>query len=60
MPTRNAIHDKTKQDRVFGYVSDIGSDSSRVSLFGGTSICTFQIPPERLSLAQICRAVTNY
>ena len=44
LPTRDAIHDKTRQYRAFGYLSDILSDSSRLSLFGGTSIGTFQIP----------------
>ena len=44
LPTRNAIHDRTRQYRGFGYVSDVLSDSSRISLFGGTSIGTFQIP----------------
>lgn len=44
LPTRNAIHDRTRQYRAFGYVSDILSESSRVSLFGGTSIGKFQIP----------------
>ena len=44
LPTRNAIHDRTRQYRGFGYVSDILSDTSRISLFGGTSIGQFQIP----------------
>lgn len=44
LPTRNAIHDRTRQYRAFGYVSDILSETSRVSLFGGTSIGSFQIP----------------
>ena len=44
LPTRNAIHDRTQQYRAFGYVSDILSESSRISLFGGTSIGKFQIP----------------
>lgn len=44
LPTRSAIHDRTQQYRAFGYVSDILSESSRISLFGGTSIGTFQIP----------------
>ena len=41
---RDAIHDRTRQYRAFGYVSDIVSDSSRLTLFGGTSIGHFQIP----------------
>lgn len=40
----NAIHDHTRQYRGFGYVSDILSDSSRLTAFGGTSIGYFQIP----------------
>jgi len=42
--SRNAIHDRTRQYRGFGYVSDILSDSSRITAFGGTSIGYFQIP----------------
>jgi outer membrane receptor protein involved in Fe transport len=42
--SRDAIHDRTRQYRAFGYVSDIVSDSSRLTLFGGTSIGHFQIP----------------
>jgi outer membrane receptor protein involved in Fe transport len=42
--TRNAIHDRTRQYRAFGYVSDIISDTSRITAFGGTSIGYFQIP----------------
>lgn len=42
--TRDAIHDHTRQYRLFGYVSDILSDTSRITAFGGTSIGYFQIP----------------
>jgi len=42
--TRDAIHDHTRQYRLFGYVSDILSDTSRLTAFGGTSIGYFQIP----------------
>ena len=41
---RDAIHDHTRQYRGFGYVSDILSDTSRLTAFGGTSIGYFQIP----------------
>lgn len=41
---RNAIHDRTQQYRGFGYVSDVLSDTSRITAFGGTSIGYFQIP----------------
>jgi outer membrane receptor protein involved in Fe transport len=42
--SRAAIHDRTRQYRAFGYLSDILSDSSRLTVFGGTSIGYFQIP----------------
>jgi outer membrane receptor protein involved in Fe transport len=42
--SKNAIHDRTKQYRAFGYVSDILSDVSRLTAFGGTAIGKFQIP----------------
>jgi outer membrane receptor protein involved in Fe transport len=42
--SRNAIHDHTRQYRAFAYVSDVLSDSSRITAFGGTSIGYFQIP----------------
>jgi outer membrane receptor protein involved in Fe transport len=43
-PTRHAIHDRTTQIRPFAYVSDILSDTSRISLFGGSFIGHFEIP----------------
>ena len=43
-PSRETIHDHTRQYRAFGYLSDILSDSSRLTVFGGTSIGYFQIP----------------
>ena len=42
--SRNAIHDRTQQYRAFGYVSDILSDTSRITAFGGVAIGKFQIP----------------
>jgi outer membrane receptor protein involved in Fe transport len=42
--SRDAIHDHTRQYRVFGYLSGILSDSSRLTVFGGSSIGHFQIP----------------
>ncbi|MDH7975849.1 TonB-dependent receptor [Sphingomonas sp. AR_OL41] len=42
--SRDAIHDHTRQYRVFGYLSDILSDSSRLTVFSGSSIGHFQIP----------------
>ncbi|WP_137861694.1 MULTISPECIES: TonB-dependent receptor [unclassified Sphingomonas] len=41
---RDAIHDHTRQYRGFGYLSEILSDTSRLTVFGGTSIGYFQIP----------------
>jgi outer membrane receptor protein involved in Fe transport len=43
-PTRHAIHDRTTQIRPFAYVSDILSDRSRISIFGGSFIGKFEIP----------------
>lgn len=43
-PSRNALHDRTEQYRGFAYVSQILSDTSRVSAFGGVAIGRFQIP----------------
>ncbi len=43
-PALTAIHDRTEQYRGFGYLSYILNDTSRVTLFGGTSIGAFQIP----------------
>lgn len=44
LPTRDAIHDRTRQYRGFMFVSDILSDTSRISAFAGTSIGFFEIP----------------
>ena len=41
---RTAIHDRTEQYRGFVYVSQILSDTSRISAFGGTAIGRFQVP----------------
>lgn len=43
-PSKKAIHDRTKQYRAFAFVSDVLSDSSRISAFGGTSVGKFEIP----------------
>ena len=43
-PEKDAIHDQTEQYRGFGYLSYLINDTSRLSLFGGTSIGSFQIP----------------
>ena len=44
LPTARAIHDRTTQYRPFAYVSDVLSDTSRLSLFAGSFIGHFQIP----------------
>src|SRR5438067_1671574 len=44
LPTHNPIHDRTTQIRPFAYVSDVLSDTSRISLFAGSFIGRFQIP----------------
>jgi outer membrane receptor protein involved in Fe transport len=45
--TKHAIHDRTTQIRPFAYLSDILSDRSRISVFGGSFIGHFQIPNVR-------------
>ncbi|HVI04845.1 MAG TPA: TonB-dependent receptor, partial [Sphingomicrobium sp.] len=45
--TNHAIRDRTTQFRPFAYVSDILSDTSRISVFGGSFIGHFQIPNVR-------------
>ena len=45
--TRSAIHDRTTQYRPFIFMSDILSETSRISLFGGSFIGHFQIPNVR-------------
>jgi len=42
--SRNAIHDRTDQFRGFAYVSQILSETSRISAFGGAATARFQIP----------------
>ncbi|UAJ08975.1 TonB-dependent receptor [Glacieibacterium megasporae] len=42
--TRDAIHDRTDQFRGFAYVSQILSETSRLSAFGGAATGRFQIP----------------
>jgi outer membrane receptor protein involved in Fe transport len=43
-PTRDAIHDRTRQYRAFGYTSYVPGDRDRLSAFGGWSHGSFQIP----------------
>ena len=43
-PTLNAIHDFTRQERGFGYLSTVIDDTSRVVFMFGTSNNKFQIP----------------
>jgi len=44
LPTLNAIHDFSQQERGFGYMSTFVDPSTRLSLITGTSYSTFQIP----------------
>jgi outer membrane receptor protein involved in Fe transport len=44
LPTLNAIHDFSQQERGFGYMSTFIDPSTRLSLITGTSYNTFQIP----------------
>ena len=43
-PSRTAIHDRTDQFHGFVYLSQVISDASRVTAFGGTALGRFQIP----------------
>ena len=43
-PARTVLHDRTEQERGFGYLSYLIDDHQRLSLFGGTSIGKVQIP----------------
>jgi hypothetical protein len=44
MPTPNPRHDRTEQQRLFGYGSTLFGDSSRLTYLGGLWIGRFQIP----------------
>ena len=44
LPTLNAIHDFSQQEKGFGYMSAFVDPSTRLSLITGTSYSTFQIP----------------
>jgi outer membrane receptor protein involved in Fe transport len=44
LPTLNAIHDFSQQEKGFGYMSTFVDPSTRLSLITGTSYSTFQIP----------------
>jgi outer membrane receptor protein involved in Fe transport len=43
-PSKQAIHDRTRQYRAFGYTSYVLSEQDRLTAFGGWSHGTFQIP----------------
>ena len=43
-PTANPIHDRTTQEKFFGYGSTLSGDSSRVTYMAGGFIGHFQIP----------------
>ncbi len=43
-PSHDAIHDRTRQGRYFGYVSGLLEDSSRVTFMSGASTAKYQIP----------------
>ncbi len=57
---RTAIHDRTDQFHGFAYVSDILSDTSRITAFGGAATGRFQIPnnPGQTALFTV-NGVTN-
>jgi outer membrane receptor protein involved in Fe transport len=44
LPTLNAIHDFSSQEKGFGYISTFVDPSTRLSLITGTAVSNFQIP----------------
>lgn len=44
MPTFYPIHDRTEQEKAFGYISTLLSDTSRLTYIGGSASSQFQIP----------------
>jgi outer membrane receptor protein involved in Fe transport len=44
MPTENPIHDRTTQEKLFGYGSTLFADSSRLIYMSGAFVGHFQIP----------------
>lgn len=44
LPTRNALHDKTRQSKSFGNLSYFTDDDTRLGLMFGTYVGRFQIP----------------
>ncbi|MDL2354594.1 MAG: TonB-dependent receptor [Pseudomonadota bacterium] len=61
LPTRSALHDKTRQSKTFGNLSYFVDDNTRVALMFGTYLGHFQIPnnpgqPPGFSLAGVSDA----
>jgi hypothetical protein len=44
MPTANPVHDRTEQEKFFGYGSTLLGDSSRLTYMAGAFVGRFQIP----------------
>lgn len=44
LPTRDAIHDNTRQGRYFAYISGLLEDNSRLTFMSGASLTKYQIP----------------
>jgi outer membrane receptor protein involved in Fe transport len=44
MPTPNPVHDRTEQERLFGYGSTVFGDAARLTYLGGLWVGRFQIP----------------
>jgi len=58
--TVNAIHDHSDQYKAFGYASRLLGDTSRVTLMGGASYSTYQIPNSPIGPGSQSGAGTNY
>ena len=59
-PGHEAIHDRTRQGRFFGYASYAIDDATRLSFLTGTSISKFQIPNNPGQQPQFTAFGTNW
>ncbi|HTV61637.1 MAG TPA: TonB-dependent receptor [Verrucomicrobiae bacterium] len=58
--TVNAIHDHSDQYKAFIYASRLLSDTSRVTIMGGASYSTFQIPDSPVNVATTANGTPYY
>lgn len=58
-PMLNAIHDRTEQQRFFGYASTILDETTRLVTMAGAYTAKFQIPTNPGQPAQFCAGCAN-